>query len=56
MKTDDLIAMLATGSGAVVAGMSRRRFMRALGWGGLGTLLLMVVLLGVRSDLPRMAL
>ena len=56
MKTDDLIAMLATGSAAVDAGMSRRRFMLALGWGGFGTLLLMAVVLGVRHDLARMAL
>ena len=56
MKTDDLITMLATGAGAVDAGAMRRRFTLALGMGGFGTLLLMVVLLGVRSDLPRMAL
>ena len=56
MKTDDLIAMLATGSAAVDAGVSRRRFMLALGWGGFGTLLLMAVVLGVHPDLPRMAL
>ena len=56
MKTDDLITMLATGAGAVDAGATRRRFTLALGWGGFGTLLLMVVLLGVRSDLARMAL
>jgi hypothetical protein len=56
MKTDDLIAMLATGGGATVAGAPRRRFTHALGWGGFGALLLMAVLLGVRSDLPRMAL
>ncbi len=56
MKTDDLITMLATGTGAVDAGATRRRFTLALGLGGIGTLLLMAALLGVRSDLPRMAL
>ena len=56
MKTDDLISMLATGAGAVATGTARRRFTLALGWGGFGALLLMAGLLGVRSDLPRMAL
>ena len=56
MKTDDLIAMLATGAGAVDSGTTRRRFILALGFGGFGALLLMAVLMGVRSDLPRMAL
>lgn len=55
MKTDDLIAMLATGAGAVDAGASRRRFAQALAWGGFASLLLMAVLMGVRSDLPAMA-
>lgn len=56
MKTDELITMLATGAGAVDAGVPQRRFALALGWGGFGALLLMAGLLGVRSDLPRMAL
>ena len=56
MKTDELITMLATGAGAVEAGTARRRFTLALGLGGIGTLLLMVVLLGVRPDLSRVAL
>lgn len=55
MKTDELITMLATGAGAVDAGVARWRFARALAWGGLGALLLMVVLMGVRADLPAMA-
>lgn len=55
MKTDDLIAMLATGAGAVDTGASRRRFSQALAWGGFASLLLMAVLMGVRSDLPAMA-
>ncbi len=56
MKTDDLITMLATGADAVDAGAARRRFARALGWGGIGAAALMAVLMGVRSDLARMAL
>ena len=56
MKTDDLIAMLATGAGAVDSGAARRRFARALGWGGIGAATIMAVLMGVRSDLARMAL
>jgi hypothetical protein len=54
MKTGDLITMLATGAGAVDAAAPRRRFAQALAWGGSGALLL-VVLMGVRSDLPAMA-
>lgn len=56
MKTDDLITMLATGAGAVDAGVPRRRFAIALAGGGMGALLLMAGLLGVHSGLPRMAL
>jgi hypothetical protein len=54
VKTHDLIAMLAAGAEAVDAGAPRRRFARALAWGGSGALLL-VILMGVRSDLPAMA-
>lgn len=56
MKTDNLIAMLATGAGPVDPGAARRRFALALSWGGACTLLLMAVLMGVREDLARMAL
>lgn len=56
MKTDDLIALLATGAGAVNPGTARRRFALALGLGGFGALLLMAAVLGVNPDLPRMAL
>lgn len=56
MKTDNLIAMLATGAGPVDTGAARRRFALALSWGGACTLLLMAVLMGVREDLARMAL
>ena len=55
MKTDDLVAMLAAGGGAVDAGAPRRRFAQALGGGGFGALLLMAAVMGVRPDLPAMA-
>jgi hypothetical protein len=51
MKTDDLIAMLAAGGGAVDANAARRRYGIALGWGAFGAALLMAILLGVREDL-----
>lgn len=51
MKTDDLVTMLATGAGAVESGATVRRHALALGWGGMGAMLLMAVLLGVRADL-----
>ncbi|HPU50980.1 MAG TPA: DUF1109 domain-containing protein [Burkholderiaceae bacterium] len=51
MKTDTLIDMLARGPVAVDAGAARRRFAAGLGWGGLGAVLLMAILLGVRPDL-----
>ena len=51
MKTDALIDMLARGPIAVPSGESRRRFTVALGWGGLGAVVLMATLLGVRPDL-----
>jgi hypothetical protein len=56
MKTDELITMLATGAGPVHPGVTRRRFTFALALGGACTLLLMAILMGVRPDLPRMAL
>lgn len=56
MKTDELIAMLATGAGPADTGAARRRFALALALGGACTLLLMAVLMGVRPDLARMAL
>jgi hypothetical protein len=51
MKTDDLIAMLAAGGGAVDPNAARRRYGIALGWGAFGAALLMAILLGVREDL-----
>jgi hypothetical protein len=55
MKTDELISMLAAGAGAADRSVARRRFALALGFGATATLLLMVALMGVRPDLPRMA-
>ncbi len=53
MKTDELIAMLANGAEAVEPNVLRRRYATSLGWGALGTTLLMAILLGVRPDLAE---
>ena len=50
MKTDELIALLATGAGAAEPDASARRYSIALGWGAFGATLLMAILLGVRPD------
>lgn len=51
MRTDDLVAMLATGVGAVEPNAAARRYATGIGWGALGAALLMGWLLGVRGDL-----
>lgn len=51
MKTDELIAMLASDAGPVVPRVWRQRYALALGAGVLGASLLMVLLLGVRPDI-----
>ncbi len=56
MKTDDLITLLATGAGAVQPNAAARRYAIALGWGVLGAVLLMAMLLGVRHDLAKAVL
>ena len=56
MKTGDLVAMLATGAGAVPAGAAFRRCLTALGWGALGAALLMALLLDARGDLAAAVL
>ena len=56
MKTDDLVTMLATGSGAVESDAMARRYVAAIGWGAFGATLLMAILLGVRQDLDQAAL
>lgn len=55
MKTDELIAMLASGAVAVEPEALRRRYAQALGWGTFGTTLLMAILLGVRPDIAEAA-
>jgi hypothetical protein len=55
MKTDELISMLAQGAQAVEPHALRRRYATALGWGGFGAMLLMVLMLGVRPDLAEAA-
>jgi len=50
MKTDDLISLLAAGPVAVETDAVTRRYSSALGWGALGALFLMTILLGVRPD------
>ena len=51
MRTDDLVAMLATGPVGVGAHAASRRFAAALGLGSVIAALLMAVVLGVRPDL-----
>jgi hypothetical protein len=51
MRTDDLVAMLATGAGAVEPNAAARRYATAIAWGALGAALLLAILLGVRHDL-----
>ena len=56
MKTEELVAMLATGAGAVEPHSVARRYAAAIGWGALGATLLMAILLGVRRDLAQAVL
>ncbi len=51
MRTDDLVAMLATGAGTVQPNQAARRYATAVGWGSAGAVLLMTILLGPRHDL-----
>jgi hypothetical protein len=53
MKTDELVAMLATGAGAVEPHATARRYVPALAGGTLGAALLMALLLGARHDLAQ---
>ena len=55
MNTDDLVAMLATGAGAVDPHAAARRYASAIGWGALAAALLLVMFLGVRHDLGAAA-
>ncbi|OGA15698.1 MAG: hypothetical protein A3G25_13045 [Betaproteobacteria bacterium RIFCSPLOWO2_12_FULL_63_13] len=51
MKTDDLVTMLATGTGPVQPNQVLRRYSVAVGLGALGAAALMLVLIGPRPDL-----
>ena len=53
MKTDELVAMLAQGAGAVRQGVPERRHALALGGGGLAAAVLMATLFGVRPTLAQ---
>lgn len=53
MKTEELVNMLAAGSGTVEPDSGARRYGLAIGWGALGATLLMAILLGVRRDLAQ---
>jgi len=51
MKTDDLISMLATGAGQESPGNPRRRLMLAIGFGTVGSTILMMKLIPVNPAL-----
>jgi len=53
MNTDDFVTLLATGAQPVKPGTTLRRHASALGWGGFGAMLLMLLLLGVRQDIAQ---
>lgn len=55
MKTDDLITMLASGADAVEPHALQRRYLLALGGSLSFTMLLMLILLGVRPDIAAAA-
>jgi hypothetical protein len=55
MKTDDLIAMLASGVAPVDTHAARKRFQTALVWGVVGALALMLSGYGLRHDLAQAA-
>jgi len=53
MRTEDLIAGLARGAGAVESHAVARRYAAAIGWGAFGATLLMALLLRVRADIAQ---
>jgi len=55
MRTDELIAMLATDVEPDDPDVVARRYATALGWGAFGATLVMAVVLGVRPDLDAAA-
>lgn len=56
MKTEELVSLLATGTGAVDTHVAARRFSLAVAGGLSGAVILMLTLLGVRADLADAAL
>ena len=56
MRTDDFVAILATGTQPVAVSAGRQRITIALSCGALGSLLLMMIWLGVRRDIASAAL
>ena len=55
MKTDELVTLLAAGAAPVPANTVDWRFAVAMGWGLPGAVLLLLVTLGLRTDLPQAA-
>jgi hypothetical protein len=55
MKTDDLIALLASGAGAAEPNAVARRLTTALGAGVVSAMLLMIITYGVRPDIGEAA-
>lgn len=53
MRTNDLVLMLATGASAVEPNSAARRYATAMTLGAAGAILLMVMLLGMRTDLAQ---
>lgn len=54
MKTEELVALLAKDAGPVEPGATRRRFAVAVAWGVSGSMLAMVMTLGIRPDIAEM--
>jgi hypothetical protein len=55
MKTQDLIALLANDAAPVERNATARRYGLALGWGGFGATLIMLVRFGVSADIAETA-
>ena len=53
MRTNDLVLMLATSAAAVEPNVAARRYATAMTLGAAGAMLLMVMLLGARTDLAH---
>jgi len=55
MKTEELVTLLAAGIAPVPGNTASRRFAVAMGWGVSGSVLLLVLVLGIRPDLAQAA-